>query len=259
MLGVSLLVTAQRQLPMMMVGYAHGSAPLGQFSMSHRIQNLPLQGVAAPFARIAFVHMSAAQRDSAQVADIFVRGVLLLGFVIIPPMALLAAIGETTFALLLSDTWIPAALIFALAAPGIAIEASISHAGVLFQSMNQTGLQLRMVAERTLLRLVLVALALPFGVTAVAAAISLAALLFVPRLWQHVGRAVTLDMKAAYGALSAPVAIGLVLWVAGHGLNAVTSGWMTLVWAALLLLVVWAMAAVVLRRRLRDALTVFGR
>ncbi|MDO6587041.1 oligosaccharide flippase family protein [Salipiger sp. 1_MG-2023] len=258
-LGVSLLMTAQRQIPMMMIGYAHGSAPLGQYSMSQRIQNLPLQGLAAPFARIAFVHMSAAQRDSARVADIYVRGVLLLGFVIIPPMALLAAIGETAFALLLSDTWIPAAMIFALAAPGIAIEASISHAGVLFQSMNQTGLQLRMGVERTLLRLILVAIALPFGVTAVAAALSVAALLFIPRQWQHVGRAVTLDLKAAYAALATPVAIGLLLWLAGRGLTAVTSGWATLVWAALLLLAVWAVAAVLLRQRLRDALAVFGR
>ncbi|WP_190325609.1 oligosaccharide flippase family protein [Salipiger aestuarii] len=258
-LGVSLLMTAQRQVPMMLIGYAHGSTALGQFSMSQRIQNLPLQGLAAPFARIAFVHMSAVQRDPAQVGDIYARGVLLLGFVIIPPVALLAAIGETVFGVLLSDAWIPAAMIFALASPGIAVEASISHAGVLFQSVNRMGLQLRMVLERFLLRLSMVAIALPFGVTAVAAALSVAALLYVPRLFAHVGGAVALEPRAAYGALVAPVLLGLGVFLAGRGLEAVTSGWMTLGWAALLLIAAWAGAALALRRRLREALAVFGR
>lgn len=258
-LGVSLLMTAQRQIPMMLVGYAHGTTAIGQFSMSQRIQNLPLQGLAAPFARIAFVHMSAVQRDPAQVGDIYVRGVLLLGFVIIPPVALLAAIGETAFGMLLSDAWIPAAMIFALAAPGIAVEASISHAGVLFQSVNRTGLQLRMVLERSLLRLILVAIALPFGVTAVAFALSVAALFFVPRLFAYLGRAVTLDRRAAYGALAAPVAVGLGVFGAGRGLEAVTSGLGTLAWAALLLIVAWGGTALVLRHSLREALAVFGR
>lgn len=45
-LGVSFLMTAQRQIPMMMMGLGLGALPLGHFSMSQRIHNLPALGLA---------------------------------------------------------------------------------------------------------------------------------------------------------------------------------------------------------------------
>jgi O-antigen/teichoic acid export membrane protein len=257
-IGVSVLMTAQRQIPMMLIGYVYGAASLGYYSMSQRIQNLPLQSVGAPFARVAYVHMSAVQEDPARIGDIYVRGTFLMGLAILPPMAVLVGVGDTAFALLLSETWRPAATIFALAAPGIALETATSHGGVLFQAVNRSGLRLRMVAERTCLRLVLVAAALPFGVEAVAASITVAALLFLPRLLMHVSRVVPLDKRAALIALLGPVIAGLLLFAGGRWIQMETSGWTTLLAAAAMLAVVWGAVGLIMRNSLRGALTAFS-
>ena len=114
-----------------------------------------------------------------------------------------------------------------------------------------------MVLERTLFRLFAVAVALPFGLPAVAAAISLSALCYLPRLWVHVGRAVALDTQAALGALAGPVGVGAVLWAACHWLQTETSGWATLGWAGAILAIAWVIAALIMRTRVRLAISAF--
>lgn len=257
-LGVSFLFTAERQVPMMMVGYVLGATPLGLYSMSQRILNLPKMGLAGPVAQVAFVRMSAAQREAGSVADIYVASIQLLALAVFPPMAVLAGVGETAFSLFLSEAWRPVAMIFALAVPGVALEASTSSAGVLFQAVNRTEIRLRMVFERTLLRLALVAIALPFGVHAVAAAISLTALCYLPRLWVHVGRAVTFDKKAAFNALAGPICASAVLWAACRWVQLESAGWATLGWAGLLLATVWVLAGLLMQSRIRSALSAFA-
>lgn len=258
-LGVSFLMTAQRQFPMMMIGYVLGAATLGYYSMSQRILNLPLNSVGAPFARIAFVQMSAIQTDAARIRDLYLHGILLLSFAILPPMALLAGVADTAFVLLLSEAWRPAAAIFALAATGIALDTTTSHAGVLFQAVNRTGLRLRMVAERTLLRVALIAAALPFGVEAAAASITLSALIFLPRLLGHLGKAIPFEARAVYATLLRPVAMALFVFAGGCLLQSVTSGWTTLGLALLFLTSVWLAGAWLMRRSLRAAVAAFTR
>lgn len=254
-LGVSFLMTATRQVPMMMIGYVLGATSLGHYSMSQRIQNLPVNGVAAPFARVVFVHMSAAQNDPDRISQIYMGSLLMLAMAIFPPVAMLAGVGDTAFPQLLSEPWRPVATIFALAAPGIALDASTSHAGVLFQAVNQTGLRLKMVFERALLRLAMIAVAMPLGIEAVAGAITVSAICYQPRLWVHLGRAVPFEGATVMRTLIGPVIAGVVLWGAGQWLQTVTSGWTTLGLAVVLLVVVWGAAALVLRRRLRWAMS----
>jgi O-antigen/teichoic acid export membrane protein len=254
-LGVSFLMTAQRQVPMMMIGYVLGATSLGLYSMSERIQNLPVNGVAAPFSRVVFINMSAAQKEPVKICQIYMGGLLLMAMAVIPPFAMLASVGETAFPLLLSEPWRPVATIFALVAPGIALDASTSHAGVLFQAVNRTGLRLKMVFERTLLRLAMIGAAMPFGIEAVAGAITISALCYQPRLWVHLGRAVPFDGSAVPRTLLGPVVLGVMLWGAGQWLQTVTTGFTTLGLAIVFLIVAWGVAALIMRRRLRWALS----
>lgn len=253
-IGVSVLFAAQQQVPVMMIGYVLGPAALGLYSMGQRILNLPQLGLAAPAAQVLFVRMSSAQENPERVGAIYIASIRLLALAVFPPMAFLAGVGETAFTLLLSDHWLRAATVFALAAPGIALEVSTSAAGVLFQAVNRTDLRLRMVLERTLLRLVMLAAALPFGIEVVAAAITVSAAIYLPRIWVHVGRAIRLDARAATIALLGPLPGSAVLWGACRWLQAHTDGWMTLGLAVALLLVVWGLVTLLLWRKLRGAL-----
>jgi O-antigen/teichoic acid export membrane protein len=252
-IGVSFLYTAQRQVPMMMIGYALGSVPLGLYSMSQRILNLPRLALAGPATRIVFVRMSEVQGEPGRAGAIYIASIRLLALAILPPMAALSGVGDTAFSLLLSEPWRPAAVIFALAAPGLALEASTLSSGVLLQAFNRTGLRLRMTLESTLLRLAGLAVALPFGVNAVAAAISITVLCYLPRMWDFVGRVVDFDRRAALMALAPPVGISVLLWGGCRWLQAETSGWLTLVLAGALLLAVWIPALLAMHRPALEA------
>lgn len=203
-IGVSLLFTAERQVPVMLIGNFLGPALLGLYAMSQRLLRLPLLGFGGPFAQVVYVRMARVQAEPARVGDLYVESVRAMALVVLPPMLMVAAIGEQVFALVFSDTWRRAGLVYGLAATGIAIEVSTVTAGVAFQALGRTGLRLRMAAERAVLRTAALALAIPFGIEAVALAITGFTLLYLPRFWAFLLRAAPFSRTAALRALATP-------------------------------------------------------
>ena len=259
-LGVSLLQTVQRQAPVALIGHQLGAAPLGLFTMSSRLLNQPVMALAGPMAQVTYVRMAAAQADSEHVAALYISSIRLLALAIFPPMAVLAGAGGDLFAFIFSEPWRDAGLLFALAAPGIALEtAAGGTAGVMFQAMNRTGLRLRMVTERTVLRLAAITLALPFGIKAVSAMITLFALAYLPRYWAYAHRAVPFSRLAALRAMAVTVGLSALAWAAMHALVRQAEGWAMLGYAAAALAAVWALAVGLQWRSLRACLAEFGR
>ena len=215
-IGVSLMMTAQKQVPVMLISYGLGNAALGLYAMAQRLLRLPLMGFGGPFSQVVYIRMTRAKDRPARVGEIYLEAVRAKGFVIFPPMFLLAAVGEQAFGLLLSDAWTASGLIFALAAPGVALEVATSSAGVAFQAVGKTGLRLHMATERAILRTAVLAVAVPFGLEAVAVAISVFAFLYLPRFWQFTRRAVTFDMFKAAMTLFSTTLVS----IAGAGLLA---------------------------------------
>ncbi|WP_176473795.1 oligosaccharide flippase family protein [Actibacterium ureilyticum] len=210
--GVSFIFTGQRQAAPILIKLFLGAAPVGLFAMSQRILNLPQTGLSGPMAQVAYVRMSRAQGDPARVGALYVAAIRFLSFMIIPGMAVLAASGHWFFPLALSDRWAEVATIFALAAPGFALEASIASAGVVFQAVGKTALRLRMATERAILRTLALAVAIPFGIEYAALAITIFTLLYTPRLWSFVNRIAPFDRRAALNALILPTFFGAMAW-----------------------------------------------
>ncbi|MCL6285634.1 oligosaccharide flippase family protein [Ruegeria sp. 2012CJ41-6] len=258
-LGASLLQTTQRQVPMMLIGHHLGPASLGLFSMTSRLLNQPSMALSGPMAQVVYVRMAAAQGDDGQLGALYVGSIRLLALAIFPPMAVLAGAGGDLFALLLSEPWRKVGFLFALAAPGFALEAAVATAGVMFQAVGRTGLRLRMIVERTVLRLVTLALAVPFGIEAVALAITLFVFAYTPRYWAFAHRAVPFDRRAALSALGMTTGISVVTWGAMYLLARQGGDWATLGWAVVILAASWAAAAAIQWSRLRASLATFGR
>ncbi|MEL6245613.1 MAG: lipopolysaccharide biosynthesis protein [Pseudomonadota bacterium] len=250
-IGVSLLFTAQRQLPVMLIGYVLGSSTLGLYAMSQRLLRLPLMGFSGPFSQVVYVRMARVQAEPARVGDLYVESVRAMALVVLPPMLLVAAIGEQTFSLLFSEAWRQSGLVYALAAPGVALEVATSAAGVAFQATGQTGIRLRMAAERAVLRTTAIALAIPFGIEAAALAITAFALLYLPRFWAYLKRAVPFSEVTALKALIGPSlaslagGVALALW-----LPAETGIAGLLLWLLSALLAAWLLAAALQPRAL---------
>lgn len=260
-LGVSILQVVQRQVPVMMIGFQLGPTPLGLFSMARRLLNQPTMALAGPMAQVAYVRMAAAQGDPDRLGALYVGSIRLLALAIFPPMAVLAGAGGDLFAFLFSEPWRQVGLLFALAAPGFALESAVATAGVMFQAVNRTGLRLRMVAERTVLRLLAIALALPFGVAGVATALSVFVLAYTPRYWAYAHRAAPFDRRAAVAAMGVTTAVSAVAWGATYiyVASGADGGWAILGWAAAVLVVAWGLAAGLQWRQLKAGLAEFGR
>jgi len=76
-IGVAFLFTGQRQLPVVLIGYFLGQAPLGLYSMSQRILNIPFMALTAPVSQVTYVRMTKLQNTQGAVASVFITMVYL--------------------------------------------------------------------------------------------------------------------------------------------------------------------------------------
>ena len=259
-IGTSLLFTAQSQAPLMLIGYVLGAAPLGLFEMARRLLNFPQMGLTGPASQVIYVRMTRALPDLSEVGAIYVATIRLFALALIPPMVLLAAAGEVLFPAILSERWAAVAGIFLLATAGFTLEAVASAGGTVFQAAGRTTLRLRMQTERAILRILAIAIAVSFGIEAVALTISLFALLYLPRYWQFVHRVARFDRAAAASTLL--VTTGLSLLGAGLLLYAETrlapGPWAFLAFSGLALAATWGACAGVQIRSLRQSIAALG-
>ncbi len=211
--GTSLVFTLQRQAPVMMLGYAVGAAPLGLFSMALRLLRLPELGLSGPASQVVFVRMARQASDPAAIGALYIAALRLLALVILPGMFCLAGFAPDLIPLLLTDRWGDVALVFALAAPAFALEASTSMAGMAFYAAGETTLRLRMATERAILQIACVAIAVPFGINVVAVVLSLFAVAYTPRLWWYTERAAPFGQREALAAVVWPAIVGVLAWL----------------------------------------------
>ncbi|MEI4234257.1 oligosaccharide flippase family protein [Roseovarius sp. D22-M7] len=256
--GVSLIFTAQRQAPILLIGAFIGAGPLGLFSMAQRFLNLPRPAVAGPVAQVVYVRMTNVQDDGRKLAEIYVASCLMLSVAVFPPMAVLAGSASSLFPLLLSETWAPAAMIFVLAAPGIMMEIAPSNVGVLLQALDRTRLRLWMNLERTILRTLAIALAVPFGLEAVALVISVFSLFYLPRYISFAQRVAPVSQRAVLRAMAIPAATSAGAWMALDYCGRVFGNWEMLGLACVVLPLTWAVTILLQRTRMRRAISLLN-
>ncbi|WP_372675293.1 oligosaccharide flippase family protein [Aquicoccus sp.] len=256
--GVSLISTAQRQAPVLLIGAFIGTVPLGLFSMAQRFLNLPRPAVAGPIARVVFVKMTNVQDDGRKLADIYVASCLMISVATFPPIAVLAGSASSLFPLLLSETWAPAAMIFVLAAPGIMMEIAPSNVGILLQALDRTRLRLWMTVERTILRTLAIALAVPFGLEAIALVISVFSLVYLPRYIAFAQRVAPVSRRAVLRAMAIPAATSAGAWVALAYCDRVFGNWEMFGLACVALPLTWALTFLLQRTRMRQAISLLN-
>lgn len=203
--STSLISVFQTQATTMVIGKLIGAGPLGIFAMSQRFTRLPQFGLAGPMSAVVYVRMAKAQDSPEKLVSIYLAAIRLLAAIMIPPLAMIAVGGTAIFTVLLSDKWAAVAPIFAFSIPGIALEAvSITCLVCLFRALGRTDLQVRLTVEGTALCLPLVLGAAMFGLEAVAASLTVWALLYIPRGWQLAQRVVPLKLKDCIAAIAWP-------------------------------------------------------
>lgn len=206
------VMTLQNQTPVLAFGPVFGTLAVSLWAMSERAARLARTALAGPVSQVTLVSMSRQWRDgkgAAEVAALYLASTRLLATLLFPSFLVIALAGEAAFVWILSEPWRPVAIVFALAVPGLLIDAVASSGARVFMVADRTDLRLRMAAERFTIGLLLFLAALPFGLEAAILVRSLFAVAYLPRYWAYLGRCVPLDRLAAARQLILPVAAGI--------------------------------------------------
>lgn len=259
--STSLIAVLRNQTTTVAIGKLLGTNALGIFAMHQRFARLPQYGLAGPVSAVVFVRMARAQDDAARLVRIYLSATRLLASALLPALGVAIAAGPVLFTVLLSEKWAGVAPFFALAIPGVALEAvTVTCLVCLFRAVGRTDLQVRLMIEGTLLRIPLVVAAALISLEAVAAALTLWAVLLIPRGWALAARIVPLSGTAAAAAVLPGAAAAVLAASAYHVVTtAADLPPVTALFAAAGCAVSsYGVLAVADRRRLRDAIGVFG-
>ncbi|MCH9808033.1 MAG: oligosaccharide flippase family protein [Alphaproteobacteria bacterium] len=260
-LAVSGIYVVRSQVAVLTLGKIQGETALGIFSMSERFARLPHFGLAGPASGVVYVRMAKVNDQPQRLADLYLASMRLLAVALLPPLAMLAVAGQSIFTFLLGNDWAAVAPIFALSIPGMALDAIASVClACVFRATSRTDLNVRLAAEGAILRVVLVGLAVFISLEAVAASITIWALIMIPRGWLVAQQCIPLSLNRCVSAIAVPLMISVVFAILHLVLVATLpmSQLAEIVLAALAAVVAVGAAAILSRDELRNDLLQFG-
>ena len=208
--GWSLLQMVHRQSLTVALGKFGSMPQLGAFAMANRFARLPQLAIGQPVGRVFYVRMAARHKREGAVKDLFLIGTQVLAAIVIPPMLLIAASGHAFFTFVLGENWAGVASVFAILAPGSAIQVALSLNGSAFMASGHTGLRLRSMVETLLLWLFLMVLAIPFGFVAILGARTLAVVVYLPRITKFTNDAFGASLGDVLRCLTPALGFGLL-------------------------------------------------
>lgn len=202
-----------RQTDSLVVGKLLGTAALGLYSIAFRIMSLPayLVGGAVQSALFPkFVHL---RDDLPRLRQVVLTSTTAQAAFVFPGMAATAIASHAFFDLLLSPRWGSAAIIFALMAPGGAIQTVTNMNGVLLQAIGRTGARLRLTIEYALIWVIAAPLLSLISLQAVALGFSVLCLAYTPRLLSIYLTPIGCTMREYAKALMWPTLLSLAIVV----------------------------------------------
>jgi PST family polysaccharide transporter len=88
------------------LGYLLGPAPLGLYDRAYRLVNMPLAQMRGPLTTVALPVLSRLQDEQERYVAALLRGQAVLGYTIIPTMAVLAGASTPVVAVVMGDRWL---------------------------------------------------------------------------------------------------------------------------------------------------------
>ncbi len=197
------------------IGYFLGAGPLGYFQNAFMIYSNVLSILTEPLHNIAASSLSKLRNDVDELKRSWAMALSSLSFFSVPAFAVLAVTGQDFVVLLLGQKWAPAGpLLCIFAVRGIAHSVERTM-GWIHVAAGRADRWMWWGAFSAVFQLLALAAGLPFGVTGVAIAYTIAMFaLFVPAL-VYAGRPVGIGAKDVLQAVGPQTIAGLVAVAAG--------------------------------------------
>lgn len=217
-LGFAVTSFFSRQSDQLAIGKLLGTASLGLYGIAFRLMSLPAYLVGGAVQSALFPKFVQLRDDLPRLKHVVLASTTAQAAFVFPGMAAVAVASKACFILLLSPRWESAAIIFALMAPGGALQTVTSMNGVLLQAIGRTGARLRLTIEYAILWLVAAPLLCLVNLETVAFGFSALCLLYTPRLLQLYLTPIGCTVREYAAALLWPTLVSLAIVVVHLGL-----------------------------------------
>ncbi len=211
--GFAITSYFSRQTDQLAIGKLLGTAALGIYSIAFRLMSLPAHLVGGAIQSALFPKFVQLKDDLPRLRQVVLTSTSVQAAFVFPGMAAVAVASPAFFSLLLSPRWESAAIIFALMAPGGALQTVTNLNGVLLQAIGRTGARLRLTVEYAIMWLVIAIPLSLISLPAVAAGFSALCLLYLPRLLTLYLTPIGCSMIDYIKALAGPTLLSLALVV----------------------------------------------
>jgi len=161
---------AARNVDKLLVGRVLGSDALGQYGQAYRLMMMPLEQIAIAVSRVMYSALSEIQDDLDRLRGAYLRAVRMLTLAMFPVTAGMAVVAGEFVRAALTAKWTGAIPAIRLLCVAGSVESVVISAQWIFFSCGRTRREFVWTLGVLLLTTLSVAVALPYGVTGVAAA-----------------------------------------------------------------------------------------
>ena len=194
-LGSQVITYTSMNVDSVLVGSAYGARDLGFYNRGMQLVRTPLNQLRTPIGTVALPVLSRLQDDPRRFMEFVSSAQLAVGYPVLAGIGWFIACGEHAVRLVLGPAWLDATPVIQLIAAAEGISTLMFLAAWMYISLGLGSALVRLSGFTLLLRLCLLAAALPLGIVAVAAAGLVGALVVLPiALWQ-VGRSTGLPTR----------------------------------------------------------------
>ena len=190
-----------------LIGWYWGAVPLGLFERAQKLINMPIQNVNMPLSAVALPMLSRLADRPDRYRRAYIAIVERVALAVAPAAGLIVAAAAPLVDLILGPQWGDMAPVLAWLGVSAVYMPLTYTLSWLYMSQDRTAEMLRAAAVNTVLTIGAIAIALPFGLVAVAAALALSgALVRVPVLFWLVSRRGPLSPGDFFRMLALPSA-----------------------------------------------------
>ena len=213
--GGGLLYYANMNMDLMLIGRYLGATSLGYYQNARSLTDEIRSRIAMPLQRVLFPAFSAIQHKQGELQHMVMVSSRMLAAIVVPIGFMVAAVAVDLVPLLYGPQWLNMIPVLSMLGFSVALKASTAVAGPIMNAANRVGLAFRYNIVGTVVTFVGIALALRFGIVAVAAVIAVMSLYWLVAFRVALGL-VGLHSMDGLRILGAPFAAAALMFAVIH-------------------------------------------
>lgn len=167
LMSASLLNTIYVNIYSLFIGKKFSAADLGFYSRSDQFVSYASSNIASVISRVSFPVLCKYQYDKENLANEYDKFIGLSSYIIFPMMTIMAALSEPIIIVILTEKWLPAALILTILCFD-GIWSPINNINLsLLQAVGRSDLFLKLEIIKKLLAITILFISIPFGLTSI--------------------------------------------------------------------------------------------